>query len=139
MNNKNISTYEHTYTYVTTYHRDGAGRTRKGAFEFPRGFHSGRQRTRVVPLFPPDSLSFLTTLLLTSISHSDHCTTMADPSGAAPGPGPNDVSTAILRPKKSYVSYDMYASCIFSCQFPSFPDQIVFLWTRQPQMITLVR
>ncbi|KAF9026330.1 AAA-domain-containing protein [Hymenopellis radicata] len=28
---------------------------------------------------------------------------MADPSGAAPQPGPNDVSTAILRPKKSYV------------------------------------
>ncbi|OBZ73727.1 Cell division control protein 48 [Grifola frondosa] len=26
---------------------------------------------------------------------------MADPSGAAPGPGPNDISTAILRPKKS--------------------------------------
>lgn len=29
---------------------------------------------------------------------------MADPSGAAPQPGPDDVSTAILRPKKSYVS-----------------------------------
>lgn len=29
---------------------------------------------------------------------------MADPSGAAPQPGPNDVSTAILRPKKSCVT-----------------------------------
>lgn len=28
---------------------------------------------------------------------------MADPSGAPPQPGPNDISTAILRPKKSYV------------------------------------
>lgn len=28
---------------------------------------------------------------------------MADPSGAAPQPGPDDTSTAILRPKKSYV------------------------------------
>lgn len=28
---------------------------------------------------------------------------MADPSGAPPQPGPNDTSTAILRPKKSYV------------------------------------
>jgi transitional endoplasmic reticulum ATPase len=28
---------------------------------------------------------------------------MADPSGAAPQPGPYDTSTAILRPKKSYV------------------------------------
>lgn len=27
--------------------------------------------------------------------------TMADPSGAAPQPGPDDISTAILRPKKS--------------------------------------
>jgi len=26
---------------------------------------------------------------------------MADPSGAPPQPGPNDISTAILRPKKS--------------------------------------
>ncbi|KZV82495.1 hypothetical protein EXIGLDRAFT_778507 [Exidia glandulosa HHB12029] len=32
--------------------------------------------------------------------HLPHVT-MADPSGAAPQPGPNDVSTAILRPKKS--------------------------------------
>lgn len=32
---------------------------------------------------------------------------MADPSGAAPQPGPNDISTAILRPKKSCVFYQL--------------------------------
>ena len=36
---------------------------------------------------------------------------MADPSGAAPQPGPDDVATAILRPKKSYVDAAQELDC----------------------------
>jgi len=51
------------------------------------------------PLYSKGHLAQHIYLPTTTYSISD----MADPSGAAPQPGPDDISTAILRPKKSCV------------------------------------
>lgn len=58
---------------------------------------------------------------------------MADPSGAAPQPGPNDTSTAILRPKKSYVTVEISNDIYLTST-----GQTVLLSTRLLQMITPV-
>ena len=49
---------------------------------------------------------------------------MADPSGAPPQPGPNDVSTAILRPKKSYVNHLNFL-CVARFHICSRPNRLI--------------
>jgi len=61
----------------------------------------GKQCKDARPINLPHRLTF----------NHQHNPTMADPSGAAPQPGPDDVATAILRPKKSYVDAAQELDC----------------------------
>ena len=51
---------------------------------------------------------------------------MADPSGAPPQPGPDDISTAILRPKKSRVFF-FYAASLsrLTCTHVYRPNRLI--------------
>ena len=92
----------------TSYHMENGGKVlevsgRREWFSRPKRDASSNEGR--ASLFARVLISSSLSLYLHSFHHLLFTTThdMADPSGAPSGPGPNDTSTAILRPKKSCV------------------------------------